>query len=76
VTNSTARVVVLTVAVLLTSGCWNGYNHSIDLGAVSIGQQMIDLKTALEQQAITQQEYDRLKQALMVIDGSCEQEEV
>lgn len=59
------------MAVVLMVGCWNGDNDTISLGSVSIGQQMIDLKAALEQDAITREEYDRLKATLMVIDGGC-----
>ncbi len=63
-------------AVLLTSialgGCWNGDNDSINLGNVSIGQQMIDLKKALDSGAVTQEEYGRLKQTLLSLDTVCE----
>lgn len=68
------RNVLIAVGALICAGCWNGGNNSVHLGNVSIGQQMIDLKAALEQQAITQEEYDRLKNALMVLDQACEED--
>jgi hypothetical protein len=64
------------VVALLCAGCWNGGNSHTSFGDVSIGQQLLDLKTALAQQAITQSEYDRLKQTLiMAVEGSCNAEE-
>ena len=71
------RSVALVAAAVLCAGCWNGNgsNRSIHLGNVSIGQQMIDLKAALEQEAITQAEYERLRKALMALDEACEDRE-
>jgi hypothetical protein len=66
------RTIMIAVGLMLTGGCWNGDNDTISLGSVSIGQQMIDLQAALEQDAISQAEYDRLKSALMSIDGICD----
>ena len=70
-----AKAIAIAAGLLLVAGCWNGRNNSINLGSVSVGQQMIDLKTALEQQAITQTEYDRLRDTLMSIDRVCDNTE-
>jgi hypothetical protein len=60
-------------AVLLLGGCFNSpaTNESVHFGDVSIGQQLIDLKVALEQGAIDEPEYDRLKQAMMALASGC-----
>ena len=63
---------LIAATVLLTlAGCWNGGNAHIRLGDVSLGQQMIDLKTALEAGAMTQAEYDETKQTLLSINEVC-----
>jgi hypothetical protein len=66
------RAACALATVLLLSGCWNGGNHHISLGSVSIGQQLIDLKTALEVDAIDQQEYEATKQTLLALNSVCE----
>jgi hypothetical protein len=66
-----AKALPLAASLLLAGGCWNGDNDSINLGNVSLGQQMIDLKAALEQGAISRAEYDRLKGTLLSIDSVC-----
>jgi len=43
----------------------------MSLGSVSIGQQMIDLKSALEAGAMSQIEYDETKQTLLSINTLC-----
>lgn len=55
---SMIRAVLLTFVVVFSSGCWNGENQSLHLGDVSLGQQLIDLKRALDEDALTQAEYD------------------
>jgi hypothetical protein len=52
------RTIMLTLLVVISTGCWNGENQSIRLGDVSLGQQLIDLKAALDADALTQDEYD------------------
>lgn len=63
---------LLLITCLLIVGCWNGRNHHIRLGDVSIGQQLIDLKSALDQRAMTKAEYDKVRLVLLSIDGICE----
>ena len=62
----------LLAATLLTAGCFNSpETHSVHFGDVSIGAQLIDLKTAFDQGAIDQAEYDMLKQAIMALAEGC-----
>ena len=59
-------------ALVLLSGCGNIDNaQSVRFGDVSVGQQMIDLKRALEEDAITADEHAELKQALMSLSSLC-----
>lgn len=62
-------------ALLALSGCWNGDSGvRIHLGDVSIGQQMIDLKRALDEGAVSAEEYESLKQELMNLGAMCRSE--
>ncbi len=60
------------LSVGLLGGCFNGDNDTIRLGDVSIGQQMIDLQRAVEQGALTQEEFERVKAVLISFDADCE----
>ncbi|MEM7019753.1 MAG: hypothetical protein AAF512_20750 [Pseudomonadota bacterium] len=61
------------VGVIGLSGCWNqGNNSNIKLGDVSLGEQLIDLKRALEAEALTPQEYEAAKQSLLTLNALCE----
>ena len=66
------RTIVFTTTMLLLAGCWNGGNTAISLGDVSLGQQLIDLKRALEEDAISQEEYEETKQTLLLLNSLCE----
>ena len=52
-------------------GCWNGENVSLRMGDVSIGQQLIDLKRALEEEAIDEAEYQELRTSIMSLAEIC-----
>lgn len=54
------------------AGCFNGGNSNISLGDVSLGQQLIDLQRALEAEALTEDEYEDAKAALMASMDLCE----
>ena len=70
------HLVIITLAVAL-SGCIDSMNgKSISLGDVSLGQQLIDLKAALEANAITEDEYERLKEELIAAVNMCEEQQV
>jgi len=64
----TATLIVL----LLLGGCWNDNRGiAIRLGDVSIGQQLIDLKAALDQGAMTQAEYESVRTRLIELNLAC-----
>ena len=63
---------LILVACLSTVGCWNGGNTNVHLGDVSIGRQLIDLKAAHEQEAMTKEEYDRVRLLLVSLGQLCE----
>ncbi len=66
-----SKVTLLACITLGLSGCWNGGNNHVNLGDVSIGQQLIDLKKALELQAITPTEYNDTKAKLLSLGSLC-----
>lgn len=59
------KYVAVFALALLLGGCWNGNQDNIHLDSVSLGQQLIDLKVALEQDALSQEEYQQVKQWLL-----------
>lgn len=65
------RTALLVAVTCMLSGCWNRGDTHMSLGSVSIGQQMIDLKSALEAGAMSQIEYDETKQTLLSINTLC-----
>lgn len=66
------KVIAVFALCFLLSGCWNGENVHVRMGDVSLGQQLIDLKTALDEDAITEKEYARTKQRLLALASLCE----
>ena len=66
------KTALLIAIISMLSGCWNQGNKDISFGSVSIGQQMIDLQSALEAGAMSQTEYDQTKQTLLSINTVCE----
>jgi hypothetical protein len=70
---SLASTLLLTLVLL--GGCWNGGNTSVRLGDVSLGQQLIDLKRALDEGAMTAEEYEQTKQTLLKLNNLCENTE-
>lgn len=66
----TRRPIYILTLVML-SGCWNGENISVSLGDVSLGQQLLDLKAALDAGAMTEPEYARVKLKLMSLTDLC-----
>lgn len=64
--------ILLTVAMVALGGCWNGDISNIHLGDVSLGQQLIDLKQALAEEAISQEEYDAARAKLVEMYAICE----
>ena len=59
------RTVMLFLVLVTVSGCWNAENRIMHLGDISLGQQLIDLKHALDEDALTQDEYDTARAQLL-----------
>ena len=72
----TTKLFAIVCVCLALSGCWNGGNTHVSLGNVSLGTQLLDLKTALDQGAITQEEFDQTKRTLLALNALCEQVDV
>ncbi|MGI9327445.1 MAG: hypothetical protein ACR2PZ_19660 [Pseudomonadales bacterium] len=65
------NLIVLVLLCMVSAACWNGGHNEIDLGTVSIGQQLIDLKAALEIGAINVTEYEDTKTTLLSLNTVC-----
>ena len=53
------------------AGCWNGENVHVDLGTVSIGQQLLDLKAAADAGAMSQEEYQTTREKILSLVHGC-----
>jgi|GEM_PF-1193888 len=62
---------VCALLLVMLSGCWNGENISVSLGDVSLGQQLMDLKAALDAGALTETEYAEFKANLISLTHLC-----
>jgi hypothetical protein len=69
------KVLAYTTLLVLSTGCWNGENHVIKLGDVTIGQQLIDLKAAHEAGAMNDTEYAEVKAKLISLADACNADE-
>lgn len=69
------RFVVVVLMLLAVGGCWNGGNTHVQFGDVSIGQQLVDLKAAMDDGAITAQEFEAAKATLLALNSLCENTE-
>ena len=70
------RHLVIIALALALGGCIDSMNgKSISLGDVSLGQQLIDLKAALDAEAITEDEYESLKAELIAAVEMCDGEQ-
>jgi len=70
-TNLLPRTLICALTLVMLSACWNGENISVSLGDVSLGQQLMDLKTALDAGAMTEPEYVEVKARLMSLTDLC-----
>lgn len=66
---------VLICLVLGLVGCNAETTSTVDLGSVSIGTQLIDLKKAHDAGAITGSEYQKLKNDLLTLVGDVNSED-
>ena len=69
------RTVMLFVVLVTAAGCWNAENRILQLGDISLGQQLIDLKHALDEDALTQDEYDTARAQLLSGADLCASED-
>ena len=69
------RTVMLSLVILTSTGCWNSEVDTLHLGDVSLGQQLIDLKRALDEEALTQTEYDTARAQLLSSADLCASDE-
>jgi hypothetical protein len=69
------RTILISLTCFALGGCWNGENIHVSLGDVSLGQQLIDLKSALDQGAITPEEFDATKETLLSLNALCQNTE-
>ena len=68
-TKKTTLISAAILLALLTTGCAIGNKGKLYYNrTTTVGQEMIDLKTALDSGAVTQAEYDTLKAELMKIN--------
>ena len=68
------RILIIALCLAL-GGCWNGGNTHVNLGDVSLGTQLVDLKSALDSGAITQEEFEDTKETLLALNSLCENTE-
>ncbi len=62
----TVAILAIFILAAIVSGCAIGNKGELYYNrTTTIGQEMIDLKTALDNGAVTQEEYDKLKADLM-----------
>jgi hypothetical protein len=67
---------VLLLLILLMSACIQENNpRTVSLGDVSIGQQLLDLKSALDAKAISEEEYKAVKEDLIASAKFCASQE-
>jgi len=69
------KILAVVLAAVSLAGCWNGENVHVSLGDVSLGQQLLDLQTAVESEAMTREEYEATKKTLLSLNGPCEESE-
>ena len=58
-------------ALLLLTGCYNGDVNNIRFGDVSLGQQLMDLNSARNTGAMSEDEYQKARAALLALSDAC-----
>ena len=66
------KPLLLLTSILALTGCWNGENVHVQLGDVSLGQQLVDLKAALDADAISDDVYEDAREKLLAMNYLCE----
>ena len=62
----------IAVVLLLTSCIQENNPRNLRMGDVTLGQQLIDLKRALEMDAVTESEYETIKANLVNAASMCD----
>ena len=66
------QVLMISFIALVTAGCVQENNpRNLRMGDVTLGQQLIDLKKALEAEAISDAEYQQMKAGLVAATSMC-----
>ena len=60
-----SRPIACAMLLFCLGGCVNEANNILNLGSVSLGQQLIDLKQALDEGAMTEAEYEQAKRSIL-----------
>lgn len=58
--------------LMAMAGCWNGDVSNVSLGDVSVGQQLLDLQSAHEAEALNDEEYEQARQKLLSLLDGCD----
>ena len=69
------RIFAILLLAGVSSGCWNGDVSNVHLANISLGQQLIDLKQALDEEAISEAEYDAAREKLISLYAICKTDE-
>lgn len=66
------KLVILAAMVVCLSSCVQENNpRNLRLGNITIGQQLIDLKEALDKGAVSESEYNQIKENLVSASSMC-----
>ena len=69
--NRGLKILLGSIVIISLAGCWNGENIHVNLGSVSIGQQLLDLKAAADEGAMSEQEYQVARQKILSLVHGC-----
>jgi hypothetical protein len=69
--NKGLKVCLGAVLCVALAGCWNGENVHVNMGTVSIGQQLLDLKAAANAGAMSQEEYQLTREKILSLVHGC-----
>ena len=69
--NKGLKVCLGAVLCVALAGCWNGENVHVNMGTVSIGQQLLDLKAAADAGAMSQEEYQLTREKILSLVHGC-----
>jgi hypothetical protein len=67
----TTKIYLGVILCISLTGCWNGENVHVDMGTVSIGQQLLDLQAAADAGAMSQEEYQVAREKILSLVHGC-----